>query len=120
MKINPKQLEKMARKMGIQAIPIEAEEVIIKTSDKDIIIRNPQVSRVNMMGEDTWQISGDVEEKPRQPFTDDDIDMVVNQTGANRDDVSHALQAANGDLAEAIMNLKDKKEGSEDDTEKTE
>ena len=109
MKINPKQLEKMAKRMGIQASPIDAEEVVIKTADKDIIINNPQVSKVNMMGQETWQITGEAEEKPRRPFTDEDIDTVVNQTGASRDEVMHALEAAHGDLAEAIMHLKEEK-----------
>ena len=45
MKINPKQLEKMAKRMGIQSTQIDAEEVIIKTPNKDIVIRNPQVAR---------------------------------------------------------------------------
>ncbi len=44
MKINPKQLEKMARKMGIQTQEIPAEEVIIKMKDKELVISNPQVS----------------------------------------------------------------------------
>lgn len=106
MRINPKQLERAAKRMGLQASQIEAEEVIIKTPDKDIVISNPQVSKVNMMGQDTWQIMGQAEEKPRQPFSDEDIDMVVNQTGAAREEVMEALQAAHGDLAEAIMKLK--------------
>ena len=110
MKINPRQLEKMAKRMGIQASPIEAEEVIIRTQDKEIIISNPQVSKVNMMGQETWQITGDAEEKSKKPFSDEDIDTVVNQTGADREEVEAALSAAHGDLAEAIMNIKKKEQ----------
>lgn len=110
MKINPKQLEKMAKRMGIQSSPVDAEEVIIKTQDKDIIINDPQVSKVNMMGQETWQITGQAEERPRKPFTDDDIDTVVNQTGASPEEVKAALEAAHGDLAEAIMNIKEEKD----------
>ena len=110
MKMNPRQLEKMARRMGMQASAIEAEEVIIRTRENDIVISDPQVSKINMMGQETWQITGQAEEKPRKPFTDEDIDTVVNQTGASRGEVEAALEAAHGDLAEAIMNLKDKGE----------
>ncbi|RLI97702.1 MAG: nascent polypeptide-associated complex protein [Candidatus Aenigmatarchaeota archaeon] len=106
--MNPKQLEKMAKRMGIQASPIEAEEVIIKTPEKDIVISSPQVSKVNMMGQETWQITGDVSERPKENFTEEDIDTVVNQTGASREDVKEALEAAHGDLAEAIMKIKEK------------
>jgi nascent polypeptide-associated complex subunit alpha len=110
MKMNPKQLEKMAKRMGIQTSPIEAEEVIIRTREKEIVISDPQVSKINMMGQETWQITGQAEEKPRKPFTNEDIDTVVNQTGATRGEVEAALEAAHGDLAEAIIQLKDKKE----------
>lgn len=110
MKMNPKQLEKMAKRMGIQASQIDAEEVIIRTAKKDIIISNPQVSKVNMMGQETWQITGNAEEKPNKPFSDDDIDTVINQTGASREEVEAALEAAHGDLAEAIMKIKEKEE----------
>lgn len=100
----------MAKRMGIQASPIEAEEVIIKTREKDIVIKDPQVSKVNMMGQETWQITGEITERPRKPFSDKDIGTVVNQTGASQEEVTAALEASHGDLAEAILNLKEKKE----------
>jgi len=109
MKLNQREIEKMARRMGIQTSPVEAKEVIIRTEDSDIVIANPQVSKINMMGQETWQIVGEARERPRQQFTGDDIDMVVNQTGASRSEVAEALEAAHGDLAEAILKLKGKK-----------
>ncbi len=109
MKLNPKQIERAMKRMGIQADHIEAEEVIIKTPDKEIVISNPQVAKVNMMGQDTWQITGEVEEKPRQPFSEEDIDTVANKTGASREEVTEALQATHGDLAQAILKLREKK-----------
>ncbi len=108
MRINPRQLEKMARRMGIQATPIEAEEVIIKTPDKDLVIRNPQVSRVNMMGQETLQITGDIEERSREPFTDEDVKTVMDQTGASEEEVRQALKETGGDLAQSILKLKKK------------
>lgn len=108
--MNPKQLEKMAKKMGMQMDNIDAIEVIIKTADKEIVISNPQVSKVNMMGQETFQISGDVSEKSKQPFTGDDVVMVVSQTGATEEEAKRALGDTNGDLAEAIMMLKKPKD----------
>jgi len=99
----------MAKRMGIQSSSIDAEEVVIKTPEKEIIISNPQVSKVNMMGQETWQITGEATDKPRKPFSDEDIDTVVNQTGAGRTEVTEALEAAHGDLAEAIIKLNEKK-----------
>lgn len=107
MKINPRQMEKMMRKMGIQSVSIEAEEVIIKTPDKDIVIKNPQVSRVNAMGQDTFQVSGDVEERAKERFNSEDVETVMEQAGVSEEEAISALKETN-DLADAIMRLKKK------------
>ena len=109
MKINPRQLEKMAKKMGMQMAEIEAEQVIIKTPEKDIVITNPQVSKVNVMGQETFQVSGEVSERSREPFTNEDIETVISQTGASREEVMQALRETHGDLAESIMRIKKNK-----------
>ena len=105
MRINPKQVEKMMKRMGMQAVPIEAEEVVIKTSEKDIVITNPQVTRVNAMGQDTFQIAGDVEERGHERFSDEDVQMVMDKAGVNEDEAKQAL-AEEGDIASAILKLK--------------
>ena len=105
MRINPKQVEKMMKKMGMQAVPIEAEEVVIKTADKDIVITNPQVTRVNAMGQNSFQIAGDVEERSHERFSDEDVKMVAEKTGASPEDAKQALEEE-GDLASAILKLK--------------
>lgn len=106
MKINPRQLEKIARKMGMQMASIPAEEVIIKTADKDIVISNPEVSRVKMAGQESFQISGEVSEHEKSAYNEDDVKMVIEKTGAAREDVEKVLKETNGDLAEAILKLK--------------
>ena len=108
MRMNPKQLEKMARKMGMQMEQIDAEEVIIRTPDKELVIRNPSVSKVNMMGQETFQISGQIEERGKKPFTEEDIETVMDQTGADRAEVERVLMETRGDLAETILKLKKK------------
>ena len=95
--------------MGIKQEEIDAREVIIKTSDKDIIIKNPQVSKVNMMGQESFQISGDIEEKElsSEPSTnEEDIKTVMEQTNCTEEEAKAALEEAQGDLAEAILKLK--------------
>lgn len=105
MKMNPKQLEKMAKKMGIQSTEIDAEEVVIKSRGKEIVIRNPQVSRIKMMGQDTFQISGDIEERDEKEFSEDDLRLIVEQTGATPQEAAEALEET-GDIAKAIIRLK--------------
>lgn len=105
MKLNPKQLERAMKKMGIQSQEIPADEVIIRTQDKDIVIANPQVSKVNMMGQDSFQISGEVSERSREKFSQEDVKMVAEQAGVSEEEARTSLEAT-GDIAESILKLK--------------
>ena len=105
MKINPKQMEKMMKQMGIQTVEIPATEVIIKTHEKELIISNPQVSKVTMGGQETFQIVGEVSEKSQEKFSNEDIKMIVEQTGCSEEEAADALEET-GDIAEAILKLK--------------
>ena len=97
------------RKMGIQQVEIEATEVIIKCPDKQIIINNPQVSKVNMMGQETFQIVGQPEEQPlssEPDINEDDIQTVMDQTGTSKEKAKDSIEKNEGDLAKAILDLK--------------
>ncbi|MBT4651584.1 nascent polypeptide-associated complex protein [Candidatus Woesearchaeota archaeon] len=107
--VNPRQMQKMMKKMGMQQQEIPATEVIIKTEEKEIIITNPSVSKVNMMGQETFQISGEIHERTLSTtpeISEEDIKTVMEQTGANEETVKETIEEAKGDLAEAIMKLK--------------
>ncbi|MEK6892084.1 MAG: nascent polypeptide-associated complex protein [Nanoarchaeota archaeon] len=109
--MNPRDVQKAMKRLGIRQEEIDAEIVIIKTADKDIIIKNPQVSRVNMGGQETFQIAGDIEESGRSgkvEINDDDVATVVGQTNCTREEALDALEESNGNLAEAILKLQNK------------
>ena len=108
--MNPKMVEKAMKRMGIKQEAIEAIEVIIKCPDKDIIIRNPNVSKVNAMGQETYQILGDVEEIEAgiNDISKDDIDTVAEQADVSKDKAREALIRHKGDLAKTILELKKK------------
>lgn len=103
--VNPKQVEKMMKKMNMNMVQVDAEEVIIKTKDKNIVISNPEVMLVDMMGKDVYQVSGEVSESQRT--NEEDIKMVMEQTGKDRETVVKKLEELNNDLAKAILELKD-------------
>ena len=108
MKLNPRDLAKAMQRMGIQQQEVPAVEVIIKCIDKDIIISKPAVAKVNMMGEETWQITGPATERAKSTEPDikeEDIQTVMQQTGANREKSLESIKKAKGDLAEAILTL---------------
>lgn len=76
--------------------------------DRDIVIENPQVAKVNMMGQETWQISGEWREVAHEKtpeINEEDIKTVMSQTGADREKALEAIKHAEGDLAKAILEL---------------
>ncbi len=103
-------MQQMMKQMGIQQVAVPATQVIIITPDKRIIIDRPQVAKVNAMGQQTWQIVGVPREEPLNlipEISDDDIDTVISQTSVSREVALKAIKDAKGDLAEAIMTLKE-------------
>ncbi len=110
MGLNPKDIEKAMRRMGIQQQEINALEVVIKTADKIITIKNPHVAKVNAMGQESFQISGIVEEKnvdSAPEITEDDIKTVIEQTGCDAKKAKETLEKNKGDLAQTILELKE-------------
>jgi len=113
--INPRQMQQMMKKMGIQQEDIDAEEVIIKCKDKKIIISNPSVQKVNMMGKKNYQISGDesiesIDEEETLEISDEDIKTVASQAQTSEEEAKQALLDTNGNIAEAILLLTAEKE----------
>ncbi len=113
--VNPRQMQQMMRKMGIQQEDIDAEEVIIKCSDKKIVIKNPSVQKVNMMGQKNYQISGEehiesLDSDNTAEISEDDIKTVMEQTSSSEEDARQALEDTDGNIAEAILLLTAEKE----------
>ena len=97
------------RKMGIQQVEIPATEVIIKTDDKEIVITNPSVQKVNMMGQENFQISGEIHERVISTIpeiSEEDVETVMEQANVNEETAREALEKFKGDLVEAIIELK--------------
>ena len=107
--MNPKKVQQMMKQMGIQQVEIPASEVIIKAEDKDIIITNVSVSKVNMMGQETFQITGDVHQQERSTtseISEEDVKTVMEQAEVDAETAKNALEKNDGDLAETILELK--------------
>jgi len=105
MKINPRDLERAMKRMGMQTEAIEAEEVVIRTAGKDIVIANPQVTRIVAMGQTSFQIAGEETERERERFSEADVKLVMEKTGADAAGAKKAL-AEEGDIAAAILKLR--------------
>jgi nascent polypeptide-associated complex subunit alpha len=107
--MNPRQMKQAMKRLGIQQDEIDAIEVIIRCEDKEIVISNPSVVKVNMGGQGSYQISGNEEERELDSapeINDDDIETVMEQAEVSREKAEEAILEANYDLAEAILSLK--------------
>jgi nascent polypeptide-associated complex subunit alpha len=108
-KLNPRMMQQAMRQMGIQQQELDAVEVVIRLPDKDLVITEPQVAKVSMMGQESFQVSGKVIERRRSAAADigeEDIKTVMEQTGVDAKTAKDALEKAKGDIAEAILSLK--------------
>jgi nascent polypeptide-associated complex subunit alpha len=107
--MNQGQMQRMMKQMGMQSTEIEATEVIIKTADKTIVISGPQVSKIKMMGQETYQIvGGEVSEEElvdEVTISDDDVKMIMEQCTVSDEIAREALENANGDIAQAILDI---------------
>ncbi|MBI4162595.1 MAG: hypothetical protein HY513_02840 [Candidatus Aenigmarchaeota archaeon] len=101
---DPKKIQQMMKKLNMDIREMEAEEVIIKQKNKTLKIKKPEIMIANMMGKDVYQISGELYES----VSEDDIKLVMEQTGKDRQTVEQKLEELNNDLAKVIMELKEK------------
>jgi nascent polypeptide-associated complex subunit alpha len=102
--INPAKMQSMMKQLGIKQEEIPAERVIIETADENIVIENPKVMKVNMQGNDSFQITGDVKTESKEEFSEEDIKMIIEKTGKSEEEVKESLEKTK-DIAETIMEL---------------
>ena len=102
--MDPRLVKMAMKKMGIKQEDVGASRVIIETLDnKKIIINNPVVQKIDMAGNVSFQISGDVEEESNN---EDDIEMIMEQTKKSKEKVKEVLEKNKGDIAKTILDLK--------------
>lgn len=103
---NPGQMKKLMKQMNMTEIP--AEKVIIISEGKKLVIDEPQVTKMNVMGQSMLQIQGELREEKDEKIeiSEEDIELVIEKTGCSKEDAKKALEESNGDLVEAIESFK--------------
>ncbi len=105
--MNPRQMNQMMRKLGINVKDIRnVRKVIIQTDEKKYVFDEAEVTIMEAQGQKTFQIVGnpkilEIEEE----INENDINLIVEQTGVSKDEAKKALEDTKGDIAEAIMKL---------------
>ncbi|WP_129116813.1 nascent polypeptide-associated complex protein [Halegenticoccus tardaugens] len=122
--LNPRKMKQMMKQMGIDVTELDAEEVVIRTGDEELVFTDAQVTRMDAQGQMTYQIVGEPETRdagseaageveadsgPEASAGDDipdsDVQIVAQRAGVPEDEARDALEAENGDLAAAIARL---------------
>lgn len=115
-RINPRQAKRMMQRMGLSMNPMpDVQEVILRTSRKEITVENPEVAVLDMQGQKIFQVSGEritekELEKPEKKvmIPEEDVRLVADQTGKSMEEAERALEETEGDLAKAILLLQTK------------
>ncbi|QOS11554.1 nascent polypeptide-associated complex protein [Haloferax gibbonsii] len=117
--MNPRKMQQMMKQMGIDVTELDAEEVVIKTADEELVFSDAQVTRMDAQGQETYQIVGEPETRELGAGDDgddeaaaaadaipaDDVAIVAQRAGVPEDEAREALEAEDGDLAAAISRL---------------
>jgi len=121
--LDPRKMQQMMDQLGIDLTEIDAEEVVIRTADEELVFDGPEVQRMDAQGQATYQIVGSPETRPRgeggeggettesaageteSEIPAADIEIVAQRTGATEEAAQEALESVDGDLAAAVEKL---------------
>ena len=121
--MNPRKMKQMMEQMGIDITELDAEEVVIRTEDEELVFADAQVTRMDAQGQQTYQVVGDPESREAGAtaleggeadadaegddggIPDDDIALVAENAGVDAETAREALVETDGDLAAAIARL---------------
>lgn len=118
--MDPRQLKQMMKKLGIEVEEIpDVREVRVVTDKGTYVVKDASVTKMTAKGEETLQVQGKITEgEPAKSIaeqdegedaeleiSDEDVQLVMDQTGAKKAEATQALEEAGGNPAEAIIAL---------------
>jgi nascent polypeptide-associated complex subunit alpha len=113
-RMNPRQLKQAMKRLGIKAEEIEGvEEVIIRTKTREYVIKEAAVTLMDVQGQKSFQIIGEPEilerksgaKEEEKKIPDEDVKLVMEQTGCTEEEAIRALNECDGQPAEAILKI---------------
>lgn len=97
-------MQAVMKQLGMSQNEIDASRVIIEKPDNSkIIINDPSVTKIKMQNQESFQITGKIEEE-KENFSENDIEVVMQKTNCSREKAEETLKETQ-DLAEAILKL---------------
>ena len=114
-RVSPREAKRMMQRMGLSMGEMpDVQEVILRTSTKEIVVENPEVAVLEMHGQRIFQVTGgnitekeiEVEKaKKKVAIPEEDVRLVADQTGKSMEEARRVLEETAGDLARAILLL---------------
>lgn len=114
-RMNPRQLKQMMKRAGIESEELEnVEEVVIRTATKEYVFTKAQVTMMTVQGQKSVQVVGEpfIRDRagaksapPKLAISEEDVALVAEKAGVSEDEARKALEAADGEPAEAIIRL---------------
>ena len=101
--INEKQLRMLMKKMNMKQEEIEAKRVVIELEDKNIIIEEPSVVKLEISGRGSYQIAG--KERIEEKLNEEDIKLIMEKGNVSKEKAIELLKKAEGKVADALMML---------------
>jgi nascent polypeptide-associated complex subunit alpha len=126
-----RQMRRRMQQQGIDMEQINATRVIIEGPENTLVINQPEVVLMKQMGQEIYQVIGDAEEysvgevqigdmeegeredaivesEVKTVITENDIMLVAAQANVDKEEANAALIDSEGDIAKAILFLKNK------------
>ena len=116
-RMNSREVRRMMAQMGIKTTDMtDVNKVTLHGLNKDYVISGASVTIVEAQGEKYFQITGQMKEVPKsiqqqkaeKSFPEDDLKLIMEQTGVSREKAIAALSKADGEVAQAIIDLTQK------------
>jgi len=109
-----REMRRAIERMGMNFTPLEGvKEVIIRTNDREILIKKAAVNYLLFNEIKIYQVMAEeVEERglqakqPEERLPEEDVELVAAKAGVAKEVAREALRKTKGDLAEAILLLK--------------
>ncbi len=126
-----RQMRRKMAQQGIEMDQVDATRVIIESSDKTLVINQPEVILMKQAGQEIYQVIGETEEflpdeitiseqekrleaepldesEIKPTITENDIMLVAAQANVDPKEAESVLRDCNGDIAKAILFLKNR------------
>ncbi len=121
-RMDSRRARRMMKQMGMNMNELgDIKRVILQGDNKEIVIEGPQVTSINVQGTKMYQVAGGTEterkpqtgaatevapvEEAKLEIPEADILLVAQQANVSIDKARAALEANEGDLAQAIIKL---------------